>query len=229
MHDNMIEAIVTRKWQLAQGYHAVELETRYRSELPPFDDGAIVDLVRDNGSQAVRSHPLWRIPSRRHAFVLGVRQEADREPEQASADFSWNRGDQIYVGSPRSAVVMMDRSARYILLSAGVGATAIAGVARRLAKAGKSFEVHNFARTPERAVFREELDEFRTHARVHHRIGLNEHEIAQATSHAVSPTHASSQIICSGPPSFMNLIERQALEWVYPAHVHKIVLGEKAL
>jgi vanillate O-demethylase ferredoxin subunit len=124
---------------------------------------------------------------------------------------------------------MMDRSARYILLSAGVGATAIAGVARRLAKAGKSFEVHNFARTPERAVFREELDEFRTHARVHHRIGLNEDAIAQATSHAVSPTHASSQIICSGPPSFMNLIERQALEWVYPAHVHKIVLGEKAL
>lgn len=229
MHDKMIAAIVTRKWQLAQGYHAVELETKYRSELPPFDDGAIIDLVRDNGSQTVRSHPLWRIPSRRHAFVLGVRQEADREPEQLSSEFSWDRGDQIYVGSPRNAVVVIDRSARYILLSAGVGATAIAGVAKRLASAGKPFEVHNFARTPERAVFREELDELRAHAKVHHRIGLDEDEIAQATSHAVSPAHASSQIICSGPPSFMNLIERQALEWVYPTNFHKIILGEKVL
>ena len=228
MHDNMIEAIVTRKWQLAQGYHAVELETRYRSELPPFDDGAIVDLVRDNGSQAVRSHPCgtFHHVATHSSWECGKRRI---QPEQASSDFSWDRGDQIYVGSPRSAVVMMDRSARYILLSAGVGATAIAGVAKRLAEAGKPFEVHNFARTPERAVFREELDQFRNHARVYHRIGLDEDEIAQATSHAVSPTHASSQIICSGPPSFMNLIERQALEWVYPAHVHKIILGEKVL
>ena len=229
MDDVMIAAIVTRKWPLAQGNHAVELQTKHRSELPPFEDGAIVDLVQDTTSNAVRSHPLWHTSSRRDAFILGVRQEADRGAEKLSPDFSWNRGDEIYVSPPKSATVVMDGSAHYLLFSAGVGVKAIAGVARRLALTGTRFELHNFARTPERAVFRKELDEFHACGRVYHRIGLNEDEISRAMSHALSPTNASSQIICSGPPAFMKLIERQALDWVYPSNVHKIILGEKVI
>jgi vanillate O-demethylase ferredoxin subunit len=227
MDDITIAAIVTRKWPLAQGYHAVELKTRHRSELPPFEDGAIVDLVRGATRDEVRSYPLWHTSSHRDAFILGVREEAASESGQTSLDFSWNTGDEIHVGRPRSAAVVTDSSARYLLFSAGVGVKAIAGVAKRLALAGTRFELHNFARTPERAVFRVELDQFRAHARVCHRIGLDEDEIARVTSHALSPANASTQIICSGPPAFMKLIEGQALEWVYPSNVHKIVLGEK--
>ncbi|MFM0336918.1 ferredoxin reductase domain-containing protein [Paraburkholderia fungorum] len=228
MDEKMIAAIVTRKWPLAQGYHAVELETKHQMELPPFEDGAIVDLVRDNGSRTVRSHPLWRIPSRNDAFVLGVRQEAGRETKQVSSGSSWNRGDEIHMGVPRDPSVVIDRSARYILFSAGVGVKAIAGVARHIASVSRCcLEIHNFARTPERAVFRTDLDELRDHAQVNHRIGLSEEQIASAAAHAVSPTHANSHVICSGPPSFMKLIERQALQWVYPSNVHKIVLGDK--
>lgn len=228
MDEKMIAAIVTRKWPLAQGYHAVELETKHQMELPPFEDGAIVDLVRDNGSRTVRSHPLWRIPSRCDAFVLGVRQEADRETKQVSSGFSWNRGDEIHMGVPRDTAVVIDRSARYILFSAGVGVKAIAGVARHIASvAGCCLEIHNFARTPERAVFRTDLDELRDHAQVNHRIGLSEEQIANATAHALSPTHASSHVICSGPPAFMKLVECQALQWVYPSNMHKIVLGDR--
>jgi vanillate O-demethylase ferredoxin subunit len=229
MDEKMIAAIVMRKWPLAQGYHAVELQTKHRLELPPFEDGAIVDLVRGNGSRAVRSHPLWHAPSRRDAFLLGIRQEDDRDTARANSGFAWNRGDEIYVGVPRDTAVVVDRSARYVLFSAGVGVKAIAGVARHIASvAGCCLEIHNFARTPERAVFRTDLDELRDHAHVNHRIGLSEEQIASAASHAVSPTHANSHVICSGPPSFMKLIECQALQWVYPSNVHKIVLGERA-
>jgi ferredoxin-NADP reductase len=229
MDDKLIAVIVTRKWPLAQGYEAVELETKHCAELPPFKDGAIVDLARDNGSRTVRSHPLWHAPSRRDAFLLGIRQEDDRETARVSSSFSWNIGDEIYVGVPRNTAVVIDQSARYILFSAGVGAKAIASVAGHIASAsGCCLEVHNFARTPERAVFRADLDALPDHAQVSHRIGLNEEQIASATAHALSPTHAKSHVICSGPPSFMKLIERQALDWVYPSNVHKIVLGERA-
>ncbi|MFL9921462.1 oxidoreductase [Paraburkholderia fungorum] len=228
MDEKMIAAIVTRKWPLAQGYHAVELETKHRAELPPFKDGAIVDVARDTGNRAVRTHPLWHIPSRRDAFVLGVRQDAHRGTSLPTSDFLWNRGEEIYIGSPRNTTVVIDQNARYILFSAGVGVKAIAGVARHIASmAGRCLEIHNFARTPERVVFREDLDELHDHAYVNHRIGLSEEQIANATAHALSPAHANSHVICSGPPSFMNRIECQALQWVYPSNVHKIVLGDR--
>jgi ferredoxin-NADP reductase len=105
----------------------------------------------------------------------------------------------------------------------------IAGVAKRLVYSGKRFEIHNFARCSERAVFREELDEFRGVAQVHHNIGLSEEALENAVSLAISPTHATSQIICCGPPSFMERVERHAREWVYAPNVHRIVLGEKAI
>jgi ferredoxin-NADP reductase len=229
MGKNRIAAIVTRRWQLAQGYHAVELETKHRAELPPFKDGAVVDLARDNGSRAVRTHPLWHIPSRRDALVLGIRQDAHRGTSLPGSDFLWNRGDEIYIGVPRNTAVVIDQSARYILFSAGVGVKAVAGVARHIASlTGRCLEIQNFARTPERIVFRADLDELRDHAKVSYQIGLTEAQIASATAHALSPTHANSHVICSGPPSFMTLIERQALQWVYPSNVHKIILGERA-
>ncbi|SAK79673.1 ferredoxin [Caballeronia hypogeia] len=228
MHSNMIAAIITRRWQLAQGYHAVEVETKYRSKVPPFEDGAIVDLTPSHGCRAVRSHPLWHLPSREDAFVVGVRQASDAQAAH-DADFMWNRGDEFYIGMPRNTEIAMDSNSRYILFSAGLGVTAIAGIAKRLAAAGKPFEIHNFARTLERTVFREELDSLSAYGQVHHRIGLKEEEIERATSFAVSPTHADSQIILSGPPLFMRQIERQAREWVYPSNIHKIVLGDKGV
>ncbi|EML1599348.1 oxidoreductase [Burkholderia cenocepacia] len=229
MHSNMIAAVIKRRWQLAQGYHAVEVETKHRSEVPPFDDGAIVDLTRDHEGRAVRSHPLWHLPSREDAFVVGVRQEADAKGTRDVSDFSWNRGDEFYIGAPRNPEIVMDSNSRYILFSAGLGVTAVAGIAKRLAAAGKAFEIHNFARTLERTIFREELDSLSEYGQVNIRIGLKEEEIERATSLAVSPTHANSQIIFSGPPSFMRQIERQAREWVYPSNIHKIILGEKVV
>jgi ferredoxin-NADP reductase len=223
----MTAAVVTRRWPLAQGYHAVEIETKRPMEIPSFEDGAIVDLSCNDDRRAVRSHPLWHLPFRQDAFVVGVRQEADQQQGGERADFSWNRGDEFYLGAPRNFEILMDCSARYILFSAGLGVTAIAGVAKRLAAAGKNFEIHNFARTLERTIFREELDELRHYGRVHHRIGLKEAEIEMATSLAVSPTHANTRIILSGPPSFMKHIEQQASQWVYSSNIQKIVLGDK--
>nr|WP_057929944.1 hypothetical protein [Burkholderia ambifaria] len=226
MQDNMTAAVVTRRWQLAQGYHAVEVETKHRSEIPSFDDGAIVDLTRDHDCRVVRTHPLWHLPSQKNAFVVGVRQEADARERCDGSEFSWNHGDEFYLGTPRNTKIVMNCSARYILFSAGLGATTIAAVAKRLAAAGETFEVHNFSRTLERTIFRRELDELQEYGQVHHRIGLKEEEIEIATSLAVSPTHANSQIFFSGPPLFMENIERQARQWVYSSNIHKIVLGE---
>jgi ferredoxin-NADP reductase len=227
MLDGMIAAVVTRRWQLAQGYHAVEIETGYQSELLLFDDGAVIDIACESNGRTVRAHPVWHHPSREDAVVFGVRQENFASLERAADKFSWNQGETLYVSPPRCTKVTMDCNARYILFSAGLGVTAIAGIAASLASAGKCFEVHNFARARERALFKTELDALGVRGTVRHHFGLSEDVIAQSAAHAMSPTHSNSQIIFSGPPAFMALVERQAREWVHPSNIQKIVLGER--
>jgi ferredoxin-NADP reductase len=226
MHDNLLSVIITRKWQLAESYHAVELQTKSRSELPSFEDGACVTLVLDNVIYRERIYPLCCFTSRPRAYVIAVRQD-DGDSDTETADISLSQGDEAFIVTPRSPTVILDGRTRSILFAGGVGAASIAGIANRLALAGQKFELHNFARSPDRAVFREELDALKREGRVHHHFGLNADRLEQTTSHAMSPAHANTQIYCSGPPAFMDLIERQARDWVYPANTHKILLGDR--
>lgn len=129
---------------------------------------------------------------------------------------------------PSELPVTVHAGARYILLGGGIGIAAIAGIARKLASCGISFELHNFARTPERAVFRDELDRVQVHGKVHHHFGLSAEDIAREVAHALGPTHANSQVYCSGPPTFMDFIRQRALEWVYKENVHQIFLGDRS-
>jgi ferredoxin-NADP reductase len=227
MHDHLLSVIITRKWQLAESYHAVELQTRCRSELPSFDDGACVTLVRDNAIYKEKIYPLCCFTSRPRAYVIAVRQDDDGDADAETANISLSQGDEAFIVTPRSPTVILDGRTRSILFAGGVGAASIAGIANRLAAAGHTFDLHNFARSPERAVFREELDALKSEGRVHHHFGLNAGRLEEITSHAMSPAHANTQIYCSGPPAFMDLIERQASDWVYPANIHKIVLGDR--
>jgi hypothetical protein len=87
--------------------------------------------------------------------------------------------------------------------------------------------VHNFARSAERAVLREEIDALQCHGKVYQYFGLSNDLFGQKSSDAMSPTHGNTQICCSRPPAFMDLIERQAREWVYASKVHKIALGDQ--
>jgi ferredoxin-NADP reductase len=226
MHDSLLSVVVTRKWQLAESYHAVELQTRSRSELPSFDDGACVTLALDNIVSKGRTYPLCSFASRPRAYVIAVRQD-DGDTDTETADISLSQGDEAFIETPRSPAVILDGPTRSILFAGGVGAASIAGIAKQLDAAGQKFELHNFARSPERAVFREELDALKSEGRVHHHFGLDAEQLEQATSHAMSPAHANTQIYCSGPPAFMDLIARQAREWVYPGNIHKIVLGDR--
>lgn len=226
MHDKFLSVVVTRKWRLAESYHAVELQTKCRSELPSFDDGASVTLVRDDVTCKEKIYPLCRFTSRPRAYVIAERQE-DGGTDAKTADISLSQGDEAFIVTTRSPTVILDGRTQSILFAGGIGAASIAGIAKRLALAGQKFELHNFARSAERAVFRKELDALKSESRVYHHFGLDADRLEQATSHAISPAHANTQIYCSGPPAFMDLIERKARDWVYPANVHKIFLGDR--
>jgi vanillate O-demethylase ferredoxin subunit len=227
MHDTLLPVVITRRWRLAESYHAVELQSRSRLKLPALDDGACVTLAFNNVIGMQRTYPLCRFMSRPSAYVIAVRQD-DGNPETPSGNISLSRGDEAFIATTRSPTLILDGHTRSILFAGGVGTAAIAGIANRLALAGQKFELHNFARSPERAVFRDELDALKSEGSVHHHVGLNAERLEQTASHALHPAQANTQIYCSGPPALMSLIERHARDWVYPHNIHKIVLGDRS-
>ncbi|BBQ01474.1 hypothetical protein BSFA1_66020 (plasmid) [Burkholderia sp. SFA1] len=127
-----------------------------------------------------------------------------------------------------STRAMSDRSARAILFAGGTGAASIVGIARRLALAGQRFELHNFARSGEHAPLHDEIDALRSHGAVYHYFDLPHELYAEKSAHAMSPARANTQVYCSGPPAFTDLIARQAREWVYASNVHTIAQGDRA-
>lgn len=136
--------------------------------------------------------------------------------------------DESFAGMPRSTPVAIDDRVRSILYCGGTGAASIVEIGRRLASAGRKFEVHNFVQSADRAALLEEFDALREHGKVYHHFDLPDHLSAQTSAFAMSPTHASTQIYCSGPPAFMDRVERQARDWVYAANIHKIGLDDRA-
>ncbi|SAK91020.1 hypothetical protein [Caballeronia ptereochthonis] len=228
MHDGLIEVTVSRTWQLATGYCAVELRAKRNAALPPFDEGAMLDVVLDASANRSRVQPLHRKASRRETYVVGVRTQSGPGVEARPIDDTIFRpGSDLLVRPPENLPLEIDERARYILFAGGLGVATIAGIARRLADANKSFELHHFAQSADRTLFREELQALAPVGKIHHHVGLSVDQIAQTVSHALSPSSANAQIYCSGPPRLMDLIQLAARDWVYPRNVHKIYLGER--
>ncbi|BAN26305.1 ferredoxin--NADP reductase [Caballeronia insecticola] len=227
MYDGLIEVTVSRTWPLATGYRAVELRAKQDAALPSFDEGAMLDVIVDAHANRSRRQPLHRKASRRETYVVGVRTQSDAGVETRADDTMFRPGSELLVRPPTNLPLAVDERARYMLFAGGLGVAPIAGIAQRLADAGKPFELHHFAQSSDRTLLRDELQALASFGKIHHRVGLSVDEIAQAVSHALSPNGANAQVYCSGPPRLMDLIHGHASEWVYPRNIHKIYLGER--
>lgn len=133
MRDNLLSVIVTRKWQLAEIYHAVELQTKTRLELPSFDDGACVTIVLDNVTYKERIYPLCCFSSQPCAYVIAVKQD-DCCANTKTADLLLSQGNEMFIGALRNPTVVLNSCTRSILFSDGVGVASIAGIANQLAR-----------------------------------------------------------------------------------------------
>ena len=102
MRDNLIPVIVGRKWQIAKGYHAVELRTTSKSALPPFNDGSCVTLCLNSAGDKQRIYPLLDVSSLSDGYVVGMRQEGDGRTDSLLTRFPLNERDEVFVGTPKA-------------------------------------------------------------------------------------------------------------------------------
>ncbi|MFG1210980.1 PDR/VanB family oxidoreductase [Xanthobacter flavus] len=132
------------------------LEAADGSALPPFDAGAHVDLQLPNG--LVRQYSLCNAPAQPERYQLGILLEPNGRGGSLSAHQDIREGDLVRISPPRNLFPLVP-APHALLLAGGIGITPILSMAEDLGARSTPFELHYCVRSPDRAAFRERLQE----------------------------------------------------------------------
>lgn len=151
----VMELMVNRIADEAEGIRSFEFTDIAGGLLPPFTAGAHIDVHVAGGS--VRQYSLLNDDRERHRYVIAVlREEAGRGVSRHMHD-RLKPGMRLNVGSPRNAFPLDDGQAPAVLLAGGIGITPLLAMARHLQACGRSFTLHFATRSVARTPFRNEL------------------------------------------------------------------------
>lgn len=137
----------------AQGIASFILEATDGSALPPYTAGAHIDVeaapgvTRQYSLCGELSGGVWRIA------VL-------KDPNSRGGSMAMHdritAGSTLRVSQPRN-LFQLQAAPHSLLIAGGIGITPILAMASELRRAGKPFELHYCARSPERMAFRDEM------------------------------------------------------------------------
>lgn len=175
--------------------------------LPAFEAGAHVEVIV--GPELVRPYSLCNDPSESHRYQLGVLKDPASRGASEIICTQWGVGMPVRVSEPRNLFPLNETASHSVLVGGGIGITPLLAMARRLARLGRSFELHYCTRDGARAAFAEEIasGDLAPHARLHYstirRFSLPEDVGA--------PDNEDSHFYICGPDGFMERIQEQAL------------------
>ncbi|MDO9381127.1 MAG: cytochrome P450 [Nocardioidaceae bacterium] len=120
-HD-VLPLVVEERVEVSDGVVALTLTSRDGSDLPPWEPGAHVDLVLDDG--LVRQYSLSGDPADRSAYRVGVLREPDGRGGSAFVHDRLRPGSRLDVRGPRNHFAL-EPSPRYVFVAGGIGITPI--------------------------------------------------------------------------------------------------------
>lgn len=147
---------VVRRTELAQGVLGLDLESADGRPLPDYQPGAHLELRVPGGLK--RHYSLHR-PADGRTYSIGVLHAEDSRGGSRALHEVVHEGDVLESSEPRNHFALRpdDGDKPVLLLAAGIGITPIIAMAEALDQAGKSFELHYVARTPQRMAFAERI------------------------------------------------------------------------
>lgn len=145
---------IVRRTVLAQRVLGLELESADGRALPGYLPGAHIELKLPGGIK--RQYSLHG-PSDGHTYSIGVLHADDSRGGSRAVHESLAEGDVLETSQPRNHFTLKDGEEPVLLLAAGIGITPIIAMADALDRAGRAFELHYVARTPERMAFADRI------------------------------------------------------------------------
>lgn len=141
----VVDAVVSRTYDVAEGVRAYELVAREGELLPRFEAGAHIDVQIAEG--LVRQYSMCNSPRDFNTYLIAVKKEVNGRGGSVRMHDRVVAGQFIKISAPRNNFPLKMGAEHYILVGGGIGATPILSMAHALNEAGASFEVHMCARS----------------------------------------------------------------------------------
>lgn len=148
----------------ASGVRLLDLRVPGGGELPAFAAGAHVDVVV--GDALVRQYSLCNDPRERHRYLLAVALADASRGGSRYLHEQVGRRARVRVGKPRNLFPLATVASHSVLIAGGIGITPLWAMAQSLEAAGRSWELHYAARSPEHAALLEPIRRFAAESRL---------------------------------------------------------------
>jgi tetrachlorobenzoquinone reductase len=170
--------------------------------LPSVEPGAHIDIHLPNG--IVRQYSLVTADGDPHAYLVAIKRDRASRGGSSYMHERLRVGQTLQIGGPRNSFPLHEEALHTVLIAGGIGITAIWSMAQRLAKLGKSFEMHYACRDRKEAAFVDEL-EVMSEVKVHIDGDCGGRHLDVAAIVADAP--GDSHFYCCGPMPMMEAFE----------------------
>lgn len=179
--------------------------------LPPFTPGCHIDVRLRPG--LIRQYSLTNGPDERDHYAIAVKREPRSRGGSAAMHDDLRVGSILTVGAPRNNFALADEASHSILLAGGVGVTPLISMAKHLCRAGRGFELHLFARSPEHAPFAREFSDERLGHAASRWYMSEPADVTRKLAELLGEHLPGTHLYLCGPGPFMEAALAQVAAW----------------
>lgn len=203
----MMDLIVKRRNQEAEGILSLDFISASGAPLPGFKPGAHIDVHLPGGlvRQYSLCHPCSQPTTTQ--YTIAVQREPQSRGGSVAVHEHLQAGVKIQVSEPRNLFELEPAAAKHLLFAGGIGITPILCMAQALAQQQQPFELHYFCRSQERAAFVELLNSPAVKPFVHWHIGV---EAPSKVGELLSAPDEQAHAYVCGPTGFMDCVLGEA-------------------
>ena len=198
----------------AQDIHLYEFRRPDGAMLPVAEPGAHIDLHLPTG--LMRQYSLVTADGDPTAYVVGIKRDRTGRGGSIYAHDQLRVGQNLEIGGPRNNFPLTEDAAHTVLIAGGIGITPIWCMAQRLAKLGRSYELHYACRDRSEAAF---LDELQRLAEVTLHFDAESGGRFLDVAAIIAAIPPGTHVYCCGPPPMLAGFEAAAAS-LPPETVH---------
>ena len=199
---------------VAHDVRALRLARRDGGPLPTFAPGSHIDLHLAPG--LVRQYSLCGDIDDATSYIIAVKLEPASRGGSRTVHEDLAPGVHLDISAPRNNFPLDATAPHTVLIAGGIGITPIISMARVLARAGKRFEFHYFARSAEHAAFKDEIGGPTLAGAGEGHFGLTNEQTVGKLYTALANRLPGAQLYLCGPAGFMDLVRGVAADQGWP-------------
>jgi vanillate O-demethylase ferredoxin subunit len=215
----MIDVVVTRRNDEAEGICSFELAAADSVPLPAFEPGAHVDVHLADG--LVRQYSLCPEPGQAGRYLVAVL----REPASRGGSAAMHallEGDRLRIGAPRNLFPLASQTEQSLLFAGGIGITPLLAMAEHLQARGAPFRLHYCARGASRMAFAGRIRNgaLAEHTQLHFDDGASQQKLD--LDRDLGGHRPGAHVYVCGPTGFMDFVLSGARARGWPdAQLHR--------